>query len=373
LFGDMEYVFAAHISERVAHVIRMVDGKLVDKRELPQNEWLLATGRNVAEVGPNANREKRATVIRVTDIFSGDVLFDREFSLSSRISVVEPDSIVVMEPSGQFLLIDARDGSIKIEKQLAPMEDMTSLSTMVAGNKLFVFVGAKSNEQQFKPLIQQPDYPMLNGLAYAFDRTTSEPLWPGPAVLRNRGLVLSQPTDVPLLVFADRKTVRDAASGGGTNLRLLCLDQNTGETVYRNEVLPDTSITRFRVRGERGSEHTVAIEMNAGKIQLTLTDEPRPPAPPANDDLETPRQTEQRGLRAIGQRMSGALQGTFGDPAEQARLQQLEMIEAVRKRAIQAREDKIKQFQVKPAEKQKTERDVEATPPPENTEPFDDD
>ena len=49
--------------------------------------------------------------------------------------------------------------------------------------------------------------------------------------------------------------------------------------------------------------------MSAGKIQLTMTDRPRPPQPPANDDLEAPREIEERGLRGIGERMSGALRG----------------------------------------------------------------
>ena len=44
--------------------------------------------------------------------------------------------------------------------------------------------------------------------------------------------------------------------------------------------------------------------MNAGKIQLTMTDQPRPPQPPANDDLEAQREIEERGLRGIGERMS---------------------------------------------------------------------
>jgi hypothetical protein len=135
-------------------------------------------------------------------------------------------------------------------------------------------------------------------------------------VVRSRGIVLSQPPELPLLVFADRKLVRDAARGGGSQLRVLCLDKGTGQTAYRNDSLPDTSITRFRVRAARGEKSTVAVEMSAGKIQLALTDRPRPPQPPANDDLEAPREVEQRGLRGIGERVSGALRGALGKPAQ---------------------------------------------------------
>jgi hypothetical protein len=62
--------------------------------------------------------------------------------------------------------------------------------------------------------------------------------------------------------------------------------------------------------------------MSAGKIQLTMTDRPRPPQPPANDDLEAPRQIVERGLRGLGQRLGSALRGALEKPVpNQARQQ----------------------------------------------------
>jgi hypothetical protein len=219
---------------------------------------------------------------------------------------------------------------------------------MPSGDKLFLMISSQPN-QHYKPLIQQSDFPLINGLVYAFSMKTGEAIWPAPAVVRNRGIVLSQPQEIPLLVFADRKMVRDAASGGGSQLRLLCLDQETGQTVYRNDSLPDTSITRFRVRGERDAGAVVAVEMSAGKIQLTMTDRPRPPQPPANDDLESQRLVEERGLRGIGRRLSGAMQGALENPADPAReklrelqekkLRQLQQIEQAKRQAAQQPEE----------------------------------
>ena len=37
--------------------------------------------------------------------------------------------------------------------------------------------------------------------------------------------------------------------------------------------------------------------MGASKILLTMTDRPRPPQPPVNDDLEATREIVERGLR----------------------------------------------------------------------------
>jgi hypothetical protein len=140
--------------------------------------------------------------------------------------------------------------------------------------------------------------------------------------VRNRALVLGQPKDIPLLVFIDRKSTRDRNTGGGSQIRLLCLDKRTGQTIYRNDELPDTAPTRFRVRAERGAEPRVAVEMSAAEIYLTMTERPRPPQPPGNDELEIPRASAERGLWGVAGQMSEALQNALekqsrSDPNEQ--------------------------------------------------------
>ena len=60
LFGDEEFVFAADISNHVAYVVRVSDGELLGKREIPKLEWLLTAGRNVAQVAyGNKKRQSR--------------------------------------------------------------------------------------------------------------------------------------------------------------------------------------------------------------------------------------------------------------------------------------------------------------------------
>jgi hypothetical protein len=337
LFGDEELLLAADISGRVAHAFHMVDGRRMGTRKLPKYEWLLTSGRNVAELGFQIQRNRQVLMLRISDLWSQEVLYEAEHPRTSRISVVEPNAIALYEPSGRFLLIDARSGRAVIDEQLEAVKDVQSIHTIQAGNELFLLVSGQSG-QQYRALVQQPDFPLINGLVFAFDRKSGEALWPAPAVVRNRGILQSQPQDLPLLVFADRKLVRDAARGGGSQLRLLCLDKRSGRTEYRNDSLPDMSITRFRVRGQRDARATVSVEMSGGKIQLGLTDRPRPPQPPANDDLEAPREVEQRGLRGIGQRMSGALRGVLDNPVERNRELQRKLQELNRARQ-EAREN----------------------------------
>jgi hypothetical protein len=297
-------------------VIRIVDGRLIGKRELPKYEWLLTAGRNVAEIGFEMNGENRALVIRVSDIVGQETIYEHKSALASRITVVEPNGICVFEPTGKFQLIDVRNGETLIDRELEPLTDANGIHAMSTGNQLFLFVSSPPN-QQYKSLVQQSDFPLINGRVYAFNLKSGEPSWAQPAVVRSRGIVLSQPRDIPFLVFADRRLVRDAKTGGGSQLRLLCIDKRTGYTVYSNDSLADTSITRFRIRGEQEAESAVAIEMSASRIVLTLTDDPVTSPSTTNDDVPKEPVEEKGGLGGLGRRITGALQDAFQKSSEQ--------------------------------------------------------
>src|SRR5262249_46803103 len=120
-----------------------------------------------------------------------------------------------------------------------------------------------------------------------------------------------QPSDLPYLIFADRQQARNGTNETTAQLRVLCLDKHTGETVYRNDRLPDTAAPRFRVEAEREPQPQITLETGASKLLLTMTDRPRPPQPPANDDLEASGEIVEHGIRGIGARLGGALRGAL--------------------------------------------------------------
>jgi outer membrane protein assembly factor BamB len=312
LFGDDEYVFAADVGNQKAYVIRLSDGALVEKRDVPRIEWLLTSGRNLAQCGYAVSRGTRVPQITVTDMWSRKTLYRGEFSQSAGISVIEPNAVAVYEPTGTFRVIDIETGRMLVDQKLEPLSDLYMIHTNRDGDELFLFVTSQA-QQHYKSIGLPADFPIINGFVYAFSLKTGDPLWPGPALVRNRGVVLQQPRDIPFLVFADRQMPRDPASGV-SHLRLLCLDRRTGQTIYRNDALPDTMAARFRIRGQSDSHPAVAIDMATGKIELAMTDRPRPPSPPANDDLEAPRAIVERGLRGLGQRMGDALRGALDKP-----------------------------------------------------------
>jgi len=189
---------------------------------------------------------------------------------------------------------------------LPVIADLNDIHVLQSGDQLFLILDGQSRPATSRYI--GVDYPLIDGLVYAFDLRTGDMIWPRAAVVEHRGVALMQPTDIPLLVFVDRKITRDA-SDRRTQLRLLCLDKRTGATIYRDDALPDTAGGQCRVRATRAGQSSVTIEMSARTVRLAYTDQPRPPEPPANDRVEARRKRSGGGLLGVGQRMGEAIQG----------------------------------------------------------------
>lgn len=325
IFGDEDVVVAASLEESKMFVIRMADGELLDRRSLPETPWLFTSGRNICQLDDVQTSDGPRKMIRIVDAVSNDELFYTEYDPLTRMATIEPNEVIVVEPpnrthiaqfsaaaimhvpltldmpQGRFQLIDVRTGQVEIDHSLPLISGPRSIHSLQSGNQLFLLVNGEARHQPSNP-IQSRDYPLIDGQVYAFDRRSGEALWPGPANIGRRGIMLTQPSDIPVLVFVDRETKRDPG-GAGSKLRMLCLDKQTGATVYRNDDLPDTTGGYFRARIPRRSPPSIALEMSTRTVTLNFDVRPRPPAPPANDLVEAPRESRGDGLWGIGRRV----------------------------------------------------------------------
>lgn len=308
LFGDDQLTFAADVERGVAQVYSTIDGALLDERPLPDFPWMLTAGRNVAQLDYHGG--SRMTV-RVVDVWSETTLLEADYDPGSRFSVVEPQFLLVLEQSGKFQCIDVRAGKVIVDQQLEIAGKPRSVHAMLSQDELFLTVDTEAI-QNHRSI--GPDYPLVTGQVYAFDMQTGAALWPGPATVRQRGITLSQPENIPLLVLVDREERRDASAGGSSHLRLLCLDKRTGQSVFRDDDLPDTAGGHFRILAERGAAPTVTIEMSTRTVRLSLSDRPRPPEPPANDAVEAARKSLGRGLWDVGRKMGDVIQEAWQNP-----------------------------------------------------------
>jgi outer membrane protein assembly factor BamB len=316
LFGDDEFVLAADSEAKTLDIYRFSDGELVQRRELPESPWLLTAGRHVAQLLDTQSGGKARKTLRILDAVSGKKLFEADYDPGVRMSTLEPNYIAVVEPSGAFELIDVRSMDKPIATKLRLRAAPRSITLFRSGNQLFLCVSGPARLQSSRPI--GIDYPLVDGEVFAFDLRDGRMIWPGAAVIDSRGIALTQPEDTPVLIFVDRFIKRDAG-GSGTKLRLLCLDRDTGATIYRNDNLPDTSGGQFRIRASHGDMNSVDIEMTAKTIRLKSTKLPRSPEPPANDLVEAPRKSLGRGLWGVTRRMGSVLQDVIQNSSGSSR------------------------------------------------------
>jgi hypothetical protein len=216
-------------------------------------------------------------------------------------------------------LVDVASGKLVVDQKLDAYPKSQNIFAAVSGNSLILAISAAVAPGRHQTVAFAGDFPLVTGPIYAIDLTTGQPSWPSPAYVEERGLVLAAPSEIPLIVFADRESHRDTGAGS-MKLRLLCLDSITGQSVFHNDDLLDVADGRFRIRAVASSESStdrrrrVTIETTAQQIQLTLSDEPRPPEPPVRDELVARREVEETGIR-------GALLRA-ADILEQQQLQQ---------------------------------------------------
>src|SRR5690606_15305393 len=105
------------------------------------------------------------------------------------------------------------------------------------------------------------------------DRATHKAIWPHPVKITNHGLVLSQPSELPVLVFL--RSVYQANNGAHQPLAsVLAIDKRTGRTAYKDDNIPLT-IHNVEFSGDL-ADKTVSILLPVRTITLTFTDEEWP-------------------------------------------------------------------------------------------------
>jgi hypothetical protein len=151
---------------------------------------------------------------------------------------------------------------------------------------------------------------------YAFDRGTGKLAWPAPAFVSQQFLPPDQPPESPLLVFvANRTDGRGAGNRPAT--AVLALDRRTGENVFEGDVGGPTAHCEVAADLVRHEVKLSLISSSSKTITFRLTNEPRPPAPPAQTGAMASR-TAGQSQGAVDRSLGAAielLQRGFAPPA----------------------------------------------------------
>jgi len=307
-----------------AQVVSLVDGRILGRCDPPPlQSRVMVSGRMIVAVDSGLNEESAADNPAAgagkrpqrrrgrRDLAAGLapqvrlVRFDPstslrtvlgEFSGESRAAAVGPGQLAVLEPSGQFTLLDIATATARFRIRLPEMPaGLQQLQVMPWQDRLLVIAGRRETaeeQQQFQKLggvgalpqmiaSEEPQAP-FTGTIWAIGREDGEPLWPVPATFVRHVIQQRQPTGLPVLLFARQLTPgRDADR---PRLSLLCLDKRTGHALLVDDKIMTQPhmLTGCEIEGDPAA-HTITLSRTGAdvpELRLDFTGEPMAPQPP---------------------------------------------------------------------------------------------
>ncbi|HEX6960988.1 MAG TPA: PQQ-binding-like beta-propeller repeat protein, partial [Lacipirellula sp.] len=298
LFGDDQYVFAAPTGSTTARVYSAVDGRFIGKRQVPEwQQQLVTRGRTILVWKKSGDSAE----LSVFDALTGDAAWKHEFESGSAVDVELGRYVAVVEPSGRVVIVDGASGEKLIDYAASAKPAIEEVHLAVGQDDFLVTVKRPrpgNVDRQVRPLANIYDSPVIDGELYLFDRTSGEMRWNRPAEVVQQALLLTQPVDVPFIVFAGQLARHDRG-GSRAMTTMLILDKATGRTLFQSDDLPQTGGGHCVARVTDAANHQAAVEMAGQTILLQFTEERRPPEPPALAEVESSVGKSSEGLMGI--------------------------------------------------------------------------
>ncbi len=297
LFGDDEFLLAAPVGEGETLVLRASTGELVGTRRVAAIEdRMTILGRCVLSWQLHDGHPR----VEMRDVVADRVLWSYDFAAGSKAAIVAEDVVGVYQPDGEFSLVRLSDGKRLAHERLETVKTLLGIHLLSSeqGYLLATHAAAPANSNRsVQPYPNVPDCPLVTGHLYAFDRD-GQPRWPKPVAVTQQGLLLSQPSELPVLVLLRQMNRPGPISSRDPKLSVMCIDKRTGEVVYHKDDLQGTTISSCTLEADP-TKHTVTITLPGHVITLAYT--PEKDLPQASATSPDERQAAARViLEAIG-------------------------------------------------------------------------
>jgi hypothetical protein len=262
-------------------------------------------------------------VVKLVDPYQDTVLWERPVENGAKGCVLGQEALGIFEVDGKFALIRLPDGKVLFDaKTGGKLDGENSLISIhllrSADGYVLVTNGAPSAIQQnesYQPAPGGLNNLLINGRVYGFDQTQGKKLW-GPVRINQHGLVLSQPSQLPILTFA-RHIQHSMAQNGQPDARtsLMCIDKRSGRIVFNDDRVLGSNISNFEQLGDRADE-TVSIMLPNKTVTLKFTNKEVPPDPkePDANKAKAGSHAVKNAMEALGKALEGALKS--GKPKE---------------------------------------------------------
>lgn len=278
LFGDEESVVIVPPDASDAIILQAADGREAATYALPKSDlWVGTQGRLVLWKQPSGGNQ----VLVLTDPVTGGPRWQHTFAEDAQVELIESDEAAVLEPNGRFTVLALDDGTVRFQSHVEPQPNLDSCIVRRSRDRYVLMTHAAEPERQTVQIIGLGNEPALvSGSVTAFDRATGQKLW--SRRVEQQSIDLSQPADLPVLVFATR--VRELSNARGlqypNQFSLWILDARNGDVVYQRQ--GPEPLLPFEIQVAPDEPR---IDVNFYQWQVTLT----PTTPPAPQPPQAPK------------------------------------------------------------------------------------
>jgi outer membrane protein assembly factor BamB len=281
IFGDAEHLFVVADGADQAVVLRASDGRLLGERQLPAEalRWKLSN-RHVLAWDEQGDRYR----VYLRDIWTQADVWSEDLGNGTMGSITPDGHIALLQRNGRFVLRSMTDDRVLARTRLEGDEQLSGLRMFRFGPQYLVFAETSLPEFDARRSVRaghQTNAALLTARLYAFDAQTGRNLWPIPAIIHSHGFAVFQPSNSPAIWFVRSVTTPQTLTSPQNAARssLLCIDRRSGRIVFDKEDIP-IQPSEFNITSNAG-RRTSTFNLQGREFILAFTDEPTPPAPPA--------------------------------------------------------------------------------------------
>ncbi len=281
LFGDEELLLVAPPGDEDTLVLRASTGESLGARRIASFDKRMATvGRMVLSWEPEGAHQS----MQMRDPWQGQTLWSHPVASGSKAALVSQEAVGVLQPDGMFALILLADGKKLVEQKLEPENSLIGIYILRSRDQYLLITNSAARNEPNSGVQPAPggvNNPLVNGRVYAFDRQTGQKSWPAPAVVSQYGLIMNQPSQLPVLVLVRQLHRPSPSATRELKTSVLCIDKRTGRVAYEGDQLPLATGGNVELSGDP-TAHTVTLTLASKAVELTFTDEPPAAAPPGD-------------------------------------------------------------------------------------------
>ncbi|MCP3690995.1 MAG: PQQ-binding-like beta-propeller repeat protein, partial [Planctomycetaceae bacterium] len=294
LFGDDHLLFVTSPDSNQATVLSTLDGRQLATRALPRKkDRMITLGRKILTWSSN----DKETAWTLLDPWQQETVWQRSFAPATQPTLINTQTVAILEPNGHFLVQGVSDGTVLLENQVPKPKTFENIAVLEDRTRYFLAVNRNQDQANFIPSSSNSGRFVVNGELHAFDINSQKLNW--TANIGPQLLTLDQSRNFPVLVFSvqTRKQNKDGRTTSAVDIH--CVDKETGKDLYKKtnsysnqlvgvEAKPAQQRVELKFR-------TTVVQLNYGTAATPAKPgaTPGPPKEPAKAPEKIPASAEE--------------------------------------------------------------------------------